>query len=124
MDGKLKFSSILVIVFMVSLFVTPISASEVPTNLTSLNNEELSEIRGMGQNFSIEQINSNDFQFKYSGNKGNAFKHASGVMNVTNVSGDGNTIKNIVDLKINIYNIEEVESLDLSDIKNVIDIKD
>ena len=124
MKRKLKLSSLLLIIFMVSVIVTPISAADIPDGLSQLNNKELSGIRGMGQNFSIEQINSSGFKFRYSGNKGNAFKNASGVMNITNVSGDGNTINNIIDLKINIYNIEEVESLDLSDIKNFLDIRD
>ncbi|HKL12164.1 MAG TPA: hypothetical protein VJ907_01010 [Halanaerobiales bacterium] len=110
-------------VLMVSIIITPISAAEIPEGLNSLNEKELSGIRGMGQNFSIEQINSSNVKFRYSSNKDNAFKHASGVMNITNVSGNENTINNVVDLKINIYNIEEVENLELSDIKNMVNLK-
>ena len=124
MKKKLKYGSILLTIFMISVIVAPISAADIPGEFTKLNEKELADIQGMGQNFSIQDVNSSDIKFSYSGNKGNAFKHASGVMNVTNVSGNGNTIKNIVDLKINIYNIDEVESLDLSDIKDFIDVED
>ena len=116
--------SLFMTILMVSIIVTPILAADIPKGLTQLNKEELSGIRGMGQNFSIEQIDSSNVKFRYSGNKGNAFKHASGVMNITNVSGNKNTINNVVNLKINIYNIDQVESLNLSDIKNMINIKD
>ena len=121
MKNKFKISSIVIVLLMISVIVTPITAAEVPEGLVELQKDELSDIQGMGQAFSVEQIDSNNVSFRYSGNQDNAFQHASGVMNITNVSGDGNIIKNIVDLKINIYNIDEVESLDYSDISNVID---
>ena len=123
MRNKFKISSIVIVLLMISVIVTPITAAEIPEGLIELQKDELSDIQGMGQSFSVEQIDSNNVSFRYSGNQGNAFQHASGVMNITNVSGDGNIIKNIVDLKINIYNIDEVESLDYSDISNVIDIE-
>ncbi len=121
MKNKFKIRSLIIVLLMISVIVTPISAATVPEGLVELQKDELSDIQGMGQSFSVEQIDSNNVSFKYSGNQDNAFQHASGVMNITNVSGDGNIIKNIVDLKINIYNIEEVKSLDYSDISNVID---
>ena len=121
MKNKFKINSLIIVLLMISVIVTPISAATVPEGLVELQKDELSNIKGMGQSFSVEQIDSNNVSFRYSGNQDNAFQHASGVMNITNVSGDGNIIKNIVDLKINIYNIEEVKSLDYSDISNVID---
>ena len=123
MKNKFKISSIIIVLLMISIIVTPISAANVPDGLVELKKNAMADIQGKGQSFSVEQIDSNNVSLKYSGNQDQAFQHAKGVMNITNVSGDGNIIKNIVDLKINIYNIEEVKSLDYSDINNIIENK-
>lgn len=121
MKNRYKIWGVLLVLIMISIISFQVSASEIPDGLAKIDDNGLNQIQGMGQEFSIEQINSTEYGFSYSGNKDNAFKNASGVMNITNVSGNENIINNIIDLELNIYNLNNVKSLDIDHLKSVLD---
>jgi len=122
MKNRYKIWGIFLVLLMISIISFQVSASNIPDGLTKIDDTNLAKIQGMGQQFSIEQINSSEFGFSYSGNKDNAFQHASGMMNITNVSGNDNIINNIIDLELNIYNLDGVTNLDFDHLKSTLDL--
>lgn len=122
MKNFYKISCILFVITSLVLIAPILSAQEIPLGLIEIGDDTLAEVNGMGQEFIFQEISSSEFSFRYSGNSGDAFKYAQGLFNVTNVSGDGNIVQNIIDLTIQIYNIDGDVIFALDDIMNTINI--
>lgn len=108
MKNTLKISSLLFMILILILLSPSITAADFPAEIAEVTDDELAVVEGMGFEISFEQdidVNNHGVNFSYSGNYGNAFRSAQGIMNVSNVSGNGNIVNNIVNLKINVFNI-------------------
>lgn len=123
MKNRYKIWGVFLVLLMISIISFQVSSSNIPDGLTKIDDNGLEQIQGMGQSFSIEQINSSEYSFSYSGNQDNAFQHASGIMNITNISGNENIINNIIDLELNIYNLDGITSLDIDQLKSALDLE-
>jgi len=101
---------------MLILLSPSITAADFPAEFEKVSDSELAAIEGMGNIFEIVEIAENGYEFSYSGNRDNAFQNASGIISVSNVSGNGNTVQNIIDLKVWIMNINGNINIDIDDL--------
>jgi hypothetical protein len=113
-------------ILMLILLSPSITAVDFPAEIASVSDDDLAVIEGMGFDVTFDQdIDTNNIgvNFRYSGNSGNAFQNAEGIMNITNVSGDGNIINNLINLKINIFNVNGNINMDVLDLLDQIELE-
>ncbi len=123
MKNTLKISGLLLIVVSLILLSPSIAATDFPTEIAKVTDDELAVVEGMGFDIMVDQSNGmgdNNIKFSYSGNHGNAFRSAEGIMNVTNISGNHNIVQNLINLKINIFNIDGDVQLGLERIQEIL----
>src|SRR6056297_49194 len=116
MKNTFKISGLLFMILMLILLSPSITAADFPAEFEKVSDSELAAIEGMGNIFEIVEIAENGYEFSYSGNRDNALQNASGIISVSNVSGNGNTVQNIIDLKVWIMNINGNINIDIDDL--------
>ena len=125
MKNTLKISGLLFMILFLILLSPSITATDFPAEIAEVTDEELAVVEGMGFDLIVDQSNEmgdNNFSFRYSGNHGNAFRSAQGLINVSNISGNGNTVNQIIDLTLNIFNIRGNNiTIDWDDIDQYLD---
>ena len=125
MKNTLKISGLLSIFLILILLSPSITATDFPAEIAEVTDEELAVVEGMGFELIFDQTNENgdnNFGFRYSGNSGNAFRSAQGLINVSNISGNGNTVNHVIDLTLNIFNIRGNNiTIDWDDIDQYLD---
>jgi len=124
MKNTFKISGLLFMILILILLSPSITATDFPTEIAVVSDNELAVVEGMGFEITFNQdtsIGDNNIQFRYSGNSGNAFRNAQGIMNVTNISGNGNIVQNIIDLEINIFNISGSRQINWEIISDLLD---
>jgi hypothetical protein len=125
MKNTLKISGLLFMFLILILLSPSITATDFPAEIAEVTDEELAVVEGMGFELIVDQTNEqgdNNFGFRYSGNSGNAFRSAQGLINVSNISGDGNTVNHVIDLTLNIFNIRGNNiTVDWADIEQYLD---
>jgi len=123
MKNTLKISSLLFLILILILLSPSITAADFPAEIAEVTDEELAVVEGLGFDIMVDQSNTlgdNNIKFSYSGNHGNAFRSAEGIMNVTNISGNHNIVQNLINLKINIFNIDGDVQLGLERIQEIL----
>jgi len=125
MKNTLKISGLLFMILILILLSPSITATDFPAEIAEVTDEELAVVEGMGFELIVDQTNENgdnNFGFRYSGNHGNAFRSAQGLINVSNISGNGNTVNHVIDLTLNIFNIRGNNiTVDWNDIEQYLD---
>lgn len=90
-------------IFLVTVFLISPVALAFASGCIQVSEDELSGIAGMGaRDIAIVPCDSG-ISFTYSEISGNAFQNASGIIIVTPVPGNGNTISYLIDFDVTIY---------------------
>ncbi len=124
MKNKFMLSGVLFVVLLLILISPSIAAVDFPAEISAVTDTELAAVEGMGFNlYTIGDNNNigdnNSIGFEYTSSSymsGNAFKNAKGVINVSSVSGNGNVVNNIINMKICIMSIHGDIDIDFDEI--------